>query len=178
MLSPEELPHYVYDDYRLWEGRWELIEGIPYAMTPSPSFRHQKISQKIARLLDESLDNCKHCQAVLPVDWKVSDDTVVQPDNMVICYRPSGDFLFKAPSLIFEILSPSTSGKDRKTKYSIYEREAVVFYCIVDPEDRVAKIYRLRDGRYVKQMDATDETFEFDLGKCSIDLDFSQIWKD
>lgn len=23
------LPHYTYEEYRLWEGRWELIEGIP-----------------------------------------------------------------------------------------------------------------------------------------------------
>ena len=40
MPSPEQLPHYVYDDYRQWEGRWELIEGIPYAMTPAPGFEH------------------------------------------------------------------------------------------------------------------------------------------
>ena len=39
-----------------------------------------------------------------------------QPDNLVICYSPEGDFLTKAPTLIFEILSPSTSKKDRVTK--------------------------------------------------------------
>lgn len=26
------LPHYRYDDYLLWEGEWELIDGIAYAM--------------------------------------------------------------------------------------------------------------------------------------------------
>ncbi len=24
------LPHYTYEDYCHWEGRWELIDGIPY----------------------------------------------------------------------------------------------------------------------------------------------------
>jgi Uma2 family endonuclease len=178
MLRPEELPHYVYDDYALWEGRWELIEGIPFAMTPSPSYRHQRISQKIGYLLEQGLQECEYCRALLPTDWQVAEDTVVQPDNMVICYQPSTAFLTKAPSLIFEILSPATAEKDRHTKYSIYEREGVMYYCIVDPENNVAKIYRLRDGRYVKQMDATDESFEFDLGKCRVALDFAHIWRE
>jgi len=176
MLTPEELPHYTYADYISWEGRWELIEGIPYAMTPSPNIRHQRISQAIARLLDEALDDCKRCKAILPVDWKVAENTVVQPDNLVVCYRPSGTFLTKAPSLIFEILSPATAEKDRRTKYAIYEREGVSYYCIVDPEDSTAKIYRLHDGRYVKQLDATDEWFDFALGECLIRFDFSRIW--
>ena len=176
MLSVNDLPHYKYKDYALWEGRWELIEGIPYAMTPSPNFRHQKISQEIARLLGDALLDCEQCQAVLPVDWRVAEDTIVQPDNMVICYQPAGNFLTMAPSLIFEVLSESTSHKDRHTKYSIYEHEGVKYYSIIDPENSIAKIYRLFSGRYVKQLDTTDESFEFDLGECRINFDFSRIW--
>jgi len=29
-------PYYTYDDYCQWEGRWELIEGMSYAMSPLP----------------------------------------------------------------------------------------------------------------------------------------------
>lgn len=176
MLTPTELPHYTYADYAQWEGRWELIEGVPFAMTPSPTFRHQLISQAIASQLSKALAECNECRAVLPVDWKVAEDTIVQPDNIVICYEPTGDYLTKAPSLIFEILSPSTEEKDRHTKFSIYEREGVLFYCIVDPENRVAKIYRLYEGRYVKAMDATDESFSFNLEKCQIEFGFTGIW--
>lgn len=176
MLSVDDLPHYQHKDYELWEGRWELIEGIPYAMTPSPTFRHQQISQEIARQLGDALIDCEQCRAVLPVDWRVAEDTILQPDNMVICYRPAGKFLTRAPSLIFEILSESTAHKDRHTKYAIYEHEGVGYYCIIDPENSVAKIYRLQAGRYVKQLDATQESFEFELGECRIDFDFSRIW--
>ena len=95
---------------------------------------------------------------------------------MVICYQPSGAFLTKAPALIFEILSPSTAEQDRRTKYSIYEREGVSYYCIVDPENKAIEIYRLDDERYVKQLDAVDERFVFDLGKCRIDFEFARIW--
>jgi Uma2 family endonuclease len=176
-LTARELPHYTYEDYINWEGRWELIQGIPYAMSPSPGYTHQRISQRIARLLDEALDDCASCQAVLPVDWKIADDTVVQPDNMVLCYQPEGAFLTKAPSLIFEILSPSTSSKDRITKFNLYEEEGVDYYCIVDPETGTAKVYVLRDGRYVKLLDATDETVTFTLKECVVEFDFSGIWE-
>ena len=175
-LTARELPQYTYEDYSNWEGRWELIQCIPYAMSPSPGYTHQRISQKIARLLDEALDDCASCRAVLPVDWKIADDTVVQPDNMVLCYQPQASFLTKAPSLIFEILSPSTSSKDRITKFNLYEEEGVEYYCIVDPKTGTAKVYVLRDGRYVKLLDATDETVTFTLKECVFAFDFSGIW--
>ena len=31
-LKKEDLPAYTYEDYQHWEGDWELIEGIPYAI--------------------------------------------------------------------------------------------------------------------------------------------------
>jgi len=53
----------------------------------------------------------------------------------------------------------------------------VKYYAIVNHEDRIAKIYRLQDGRFVKAADVVEETFEFDLGVCSFNLDFSRVWK-
>jgi len=178
VLTPEELPHYTIDDYLQWEGRWELIEGIPYAMTPSPGVRHQRISQIIAYQLERSLEGCPDCRALLPTDWRVTEDTVLQPDNMVICYRPVQPFLTKAPSLIFEVLSAASAEKDRRTKYAIYEREGVTYYVIVDPENEVAKVFRLHDGRYIKELDATEESYPFVLGTCRIVFDFSRIWRE
>ena len=127
-------------------------------------------------ILDKALEECEHCQAVLPVDWIVSDNTVLQPDNMVLCYQPADNYLTKAPSLIFEILSPSTSSKDRVTKFNIYQDEGVGYYCMVDPENKVAKVYVLKDGRYIQLIDASDETVTFSIKECVFDFDFSKIW--
>ena len=31
-IANKILPYYTYDDWIEWEGKWELIEGIRYAM--------------------------------------------------------------------------------------------------------------------------------------------------
>ncbi len=177
-LRKEDLPHYTYADYARWEGRWELIDGVAYAMSPSPSFEHQRLSHLLAGLLEEALEDCPHCQAVLDFDWKIDDSTVVCPDNLVICHEPENqNYLTRAPALIFEILSPSTAAKDEGVKFRLYEAEGVSWYVVVNPVEQVLKLYRLHDGRYIKQADLARETFEFDVGPCRITLDFARLWR-
>lgn len=175
----EAFPKYSYDDYKEWEGRWELIDGYPYAMSPAPMIKHQNISVKIAWQLQEMFRDCKHCQALLPIDWKISDDTIVQPDNSLICFEPKNQaYITQAPTIIFEILSKSTAKKDTTVKFDLYEMEGVKYYIIVNPDDEVAKVYQNKDGRYVKMLDATGEVVEFVVDKCDTDkkFDFSKIW--
>lgn len=177
-MKKEYYPNYTYDDYKLWEGDWELIYGIAYAMAPAPMIKHQAISNRIARFLDEALEECKVCQALLPIDWKVDEETVVQPDNLVICHEPQHEaYIAKAPKVIFEILSKSTASKDLHLKYDLYEKEGVAYYVIVDPKDEVAKIYKLNvNGDYKKVMDTHDGVVEFSLDECAFSFDFSKIW--
>ena len=179
MGALDYLPYYTYEDYVNWEGKWEVIYGIAYAMSPAPMIRHQSISNKIARNLEDLFKNCKKCQALLPVDWKVKNDTIVQPDNLVICDKPTNKaYITKAPKIIFEILSKSTAKKDLHVKYDLYEKEGVNYYIIVDPDEELANVYKLHNGRYKKLCDATDEKIEFELKECGekLEFDFSKIW--
>ncbi len=175
-LFRQDLPNYTYEDYQEWEGRWEIIDGVAYAMSPAPTLYHQSVSNKIAHLLTSALKNCEHCTALLPVDWKIAENTVVQPDNLVVCYPLEGKYLIKAPSLIFEVLSKSTAIKDQNTKFALYEQEGVAYYVLVSQDDKVAKVYQLVQGKYIKLSDVDKQTITFDLGKCQIEFDFSQIW--
>jgi hypothetical protein len=49
-IAEKYRPHYTYEDYCEWEGRWEIIEGMPYAMSPVPSFRHQLVQSRLMNL--------------------------------------------------------------------------------------------------------------------------------
>ncbi|MDQ3193764.1 MAG: Uma2 family endonuclease [Bacteroidota bacterium] len=174
------LPKYTYDDYKLWEGKWELINGIPYAMSPSPVFKHQKISGKIHYQLEQLLSKCKKCQALLPIDWRIAgkdDDNVLQPDNLVICNEVKGDYLTETPEMIFEILSPSTALKDRHIKYEIYETQRVKYYIIVNIDSKIAEVFELKNEKFEKTIDAKDDVIKFELDSdCIIDFNFSEIW--
>ena len=61
----ENIPHYTYEEYKHWEDEWEIIDGIAYAMSPAPMIKHQKVSNNIAWILNEQLQNCKSCHALL-----------------------------------------------------------------------------------------------------------------
>ncbi|MFN3740195.1 MAG: Uma2 family endonuclease [Thermodesulfovibrionales bacterium] len=176
LLKIEDLPRYTYEDYKHWEGRWELIEGIAYAMSPQAGFRHQRISNRIAAQLETLLEGCERCYALLPVDWRINDNTVLNSDNLVYCGELKGDYLTEPPVLIFEILSPSTAFKDRNIKYRIYEAMKVKYYVIIDIELNIAEIYELKKEHYTKIKETRDETIHFDLSECTINFDFSKIW--
>lgn len=167
---------YTYNDYLEWEGEWELIYGDAYAMAPSPAYSHQYISGKIYRQLDEKLENCNKCSAVIEMDWNVSSDTVVRPDSMVVCYEPD-ERLTKRPELIFEVISPSTSKRDEILKFDLYQNEGVPCYILVYPDSRKAKVYQLIDFKYRKIGDFSDEVYRFETAECTIEFDFGFIWR-
>src|SRR5438309_6706415 len=99
-LVIEDLPHYCYDDYKIWEGDWELIRGIPYALAPSPGWQHQHfgavfITAFIEALKETQADN--NCKVLYSCDWIVSNDTVVRPDVMIVCDKIEGDYPTRPP---------------------------------------------------------------------------------
>ena len=181
MSSPVKiLPHYTYQAYVRWEGRWELIEGIPYAMSPLPRPRHQEVAGNIYSILKAALKNSKcNCKVFLPLDYKISDDIVLQPDLLVIC-NPDMDKknLEKTPHLVVEVLSPSTMLKDRNTKFYIYQSQKIPYYLIVDVDKKEIEIYQLKeDGKYMIEKFTLSMPYTFYLDSaCSVDVLLDNIW--
>ena len=154
-LAYKQQELFTYGDYRTWTDvdRWELIDGIPYDMSPAPSPRHQLILAQLVRRFTNYLDG-KPCLAIpAPFDVRLpeadeDDDqvtTVVQPDLSVICDRSKLDNsgYRGAPDLVIEILSPGTYQKDQKIKFVRYERAGVREYWLVDPSARTVTVFSL-----------------------------------
>ena len=152
---------FTYGDYVTWDDdeRWELIDGVPYNMSPAPRARHQQILVDLIRQFASWLKD-KPCQVyAAPFDVRLpeaneSDDlveTVVQPDLVVICDKGKLDEAGcrGAPDLVVEILSSSTAQKDLKIKFARYERAGVREYWIVDPVGKTVQVFtRGSAGRY------------------------------
>ncbi len=176
MSAVVAIEHYTLDDYRHWEGDWELIRGVPLAMSPSPSVDHQRIGGRLFVQLATALDSCPNCEVLYEIHVEFSTDTVTRPDVIVICSPPDGDRITRAPALIAEVISPRTARRDEQTKFQLYQEEGVAHYVLLYPNQRKAKVYRLIDGAYRKVGDFQHEHCAFELLDCVVKVDCSRLW--
>jgi Uma2 family endonuclease len=167
---------YSYDDYKQWEGDWELIDGIPYAMAPAPVISHQLLATEISRLLGNQIENCEKCFVVMEEDYKVDEYTVLKPDVSLICNQ-FDKYITKAPEIVVEVVSPSTARRDEKIKFQIYQEEGVKYYILIYPDDLKAKLYKLENHKYIKEGDFSDEVYKFENLTCDIEINFEKVFK-
>ena len=148
-----KLQRFTWDDYRTWDdvSRCELIGGEAFDMSPAPSPRHQSVlgelyAQFLAFLRD------KPCRVfVAPVDVKLSEEDVVQPDLLVVCEREKirPTHVEGAPTLVVEILSLRTAMFDRVYKLRLYAEVGVKEVWLVMPFPPCVEVFSLAHGRYV-----------------------------
>ena len=179
MTQPQTLKNsnYTYEDYQQWDGRWELIDGIPYAMSPAPHPQHQRIVARVWNELNMNL-TCSECEVFIsPIDWKISSNTVVHPDVAIFCEETDKQFFTKTPPLIVEVLSKATVLKDLNIKFQLYETQKVKYYIIIDPDKYIADIFRLQQDRYQLQKKIVQkEIVEFTWHGCQTKLDFGNVF--
>ncbi|MGN6439137.1 MAG: Uma2 family endonuclease [Agriterribacter sp.] len=176
-LANTILPHYTYSDYLHWEGRWELIEGHPIAMSPQPVPKHQRTSARLIIAFGNALKAFENWAVYDPIDYKISEDTILQPDILIVHGEIKKPYLNFAPALVIEILSPSTAARDRITKFELYQTQAVQYYLIVDVDAEKIEIYELQNGKYQLRLNEAHPKFSFHLkNDCHITPDFSDVW--
>ena len=179
-LAEKYREHYTIEDYKQWQGDWELIEGIPFAMASFTFADHQIIISQIIYLLKREIsdrNSCKNCFVIPEVDWIVRYDTVLRPDVVVTCNIPElQSHLKEKPEVVFEVISPSTAKKDENLKYEIYWRERVPYYVLVYPKFKKIRVYKLVDGSYEIAFDGTSGKFELEFNNCKISLKVKEIF--
>jgi Uma2 family endonuclease len=154
-LAQKREEYYTYADYAQWTGdeRYELIDGVPYLMSPAPTPTHQRILGYIYTEFSNYLKD-KACEVYMaPIDVRLNvdsdDDTVVQPDMLVVCDLDKIDNkgLNGAPDLVIEILSPSSASYDAGLKLQKYLKAGVRECWIVDPTEKVINVYLQQNGK-------------------------------
>jgi len=156
MTAAKKIKTYTVADYMSWDdnNRSELIEGIYYDMSPAPRLSHQSLSRHIFDSFSDVLrQNKAKCELfAAPTDVVLSELTVVQPDILIVCDKKkteNGKYINGAPDLIVEILSPSTSLKDKREKRILYEKHGVSEYLIIDETEKILEYFVLnKSGKY------------------------------
>ena len=181
MTSPrafQKEKEYTYADYITWDDdvRYELIDGVAYAMAP-PSEAHQTVLGELFLQFATYLKG-KKCKVLFaPFDVRLNafkkDTDVFQPDLLVVCDRTKldGKALLGAPDLAIEVLSPSTAQHDKIKKFNKYLEAGVREYWIVDPVHKIVEVFILEEGRYtLKTYAETDVVTTVVLEDCKINL--------
>lgn len=134
----------------------ELLDGVVVEMT-SPTLPHQDMLQGLNQMM----------RAGRPAGWKVifapldmyvSDTIVLQPDLLV---GPRERFqrhgLEEPPSLVVEILSPSTRSRDLVRKFRWFREFGIEHVWFADPEEPSVAVWELTDGRYAQVGEAVGD---------------------
>lgn len=175
-------PEYTFDEYLAIEResvdeKHEFAAGRVYAMTGA-TYNHNLIVANLSRKLGNQLE-ARPC-TVITSDMRVRIETAdagKYPDVITLCGEPRfydgrRDVLMN-PTLLVEVLSPSTEAYDRGGKFAIYRtlpslREYVL---IAQDEFSVEVFTRRDDGRWLLDaFSAPDDEVVFDSIQCRVRL--------
>ena len=134
--------------------RYELYEG-ELIMMPSPRPRHQVVIGNLYVLMAEH----------------------VRGHGLGQVYLSPIDVILSAPTLVVEVLSPSTGARDRGVKQALYARYGVPFYWIVDSAAGTVQALRL-SGESYEAAARLDETTPAALPPLTdLRLDPTAVWR-
>ena len=148
----------TYADYLKWEGpeRFQLIDGEVFQMA-SPSVAHQALLVELSTKFDMWLRD-KQCRVFCsPLDVRLFlrkdrlDNTVVQPDLLVVCdnNKLTKGSVDGAPDLVIEIVSSSNKHSELFLKFNYYLKAGVREYWVIDPEIKKVVVHIYENGRYI-----------------------------
>lgn len=139
--------------------RYEIHDG-ELSVTPAPNPNHQRVIAALLVLLDRHVKAERLGEVfVSPLDVILDDSTIVQPDLVFLAPERaglvSGRGIEGAPTLVIQVLSPSTTQIDLVRKRQLYARHGVPHYWIVDPEELAVDAYVLGSEGYTLALRAT-----------------------
>lgn len=172
------LKHLSLAEYLDWENRQpekhELFRGEIFAMVGARRV-HGLVAGNVFSALKRQLRGGP-CQAFMEsLKVQVAENTVLYPDVFVTCDAADlqTDYLFRAPSLVVEILSDSTRNYDRGLKFALYRRlESLREYLLIDPDTRLVELFRRGpDGLFVLHDHSDSKEFELKSISCRLSME-------
>jgi Uma2 family endonuclease len=130
-------------------GRCELVEGQIKEMPPATGHSHGRLEFQIAKRLDESAKEKTGEVMVgeVGIYTERNPDSVRAADVLFISHdrlgqAPTEGFLDVPPELVVEIMSPTNSWEDMRSKLKEYFDVGVDTVWIVEPANRAVQVYR------------------------------------
>ena len=162
------------------EAKHEFINGQPYEMSGG-TYNHTTICSNLVQYPKSRLRGkpCRARSSEQKVKSEKSGNTFY-PDAVIFCpparWVGKGDHTLLTPTIIFEVLSPSTAATDRGDKFAAYRQiESLTDYVLIEPERVfVDHFRRMPEGWLLRNYTRRADTLQFpDLG---IELPLDEIY--
>lgn len=165
MAQPALQTGFTRAEFLAWEAqqpyKHEFYQGEVFAMS-GVRLVHGTVTLNVATLLKAHLRGkpCRAFTSDIAVEVQAAD-AVFYPDVVVTCDERdlAAERTLHHPSVVIEVLSPSTAAFDQGDKFSAYARlESLREYVLIDPDSRSIRRYRRAqaNGEWLLDLDAAD----------------------
>ncbi|MGN6402313.1 MAG: Uma2 family endonuclease, partial [Flavisolibacter sp.] len=164
------------------EEKHEYFYGYVQAMSGA-RLAHNQIAINLYSKIGSYLEN-KNSQ-ILPSDMRVSTpshETYMYPDAQIVCGQPemeddSLDTLTN-PSVIIEILSPSTQHIDKGRKFFFYRQiPSLKEYIMIDSKKRIIQIARRQNDDLWKFEDLNETNTELAIQTIQLSMSMNDVYR-
>lgn len=152
------------------DGKYEYLDGFVYMLRPPSSaytesftessstlvdmaggsVAHAALCARIATLINVALGDSPCMAYSSDARMKLADKRYLYPDVTVSCEQEAGSMLAK-PTVIIEVLSPTTEKRDRGAKFAAYKAlPSIQEYMLVSSTSQAIEVHR-REGNFWRQ---------------------------
>ncbi len=137
-------------DYSNWKQ--EKIDGQIYYMSPSANPKHSEVIGNLYLAFRNYLKGkqCKVFMDNIDIYLDEEQDNYVIPDLSILCdtSKFTDNGYHGVPSLIVEVISPTSIKRDKHEKFKLYERFGVKEFWLVDYQNKTVEQFVLDNGKY------------------------------
>ena len=173
------------EEFYIWQldqdERYELVDGLPVPLRtmPGASNVHDVILINAIIELGTRLRG-KPCRvASANTALRTSIRSTRRPDVTIDCAPPEGtSYEARQPTVVIEVLSPSTRKIDRFTKLEEYRRHPSLRHILlVDPDAIAAKLYSRPEGGEWGDVDLIGRDARIDFSAIGVSLLLAALYE-
>lgn len=158
------------------ERRYEYCNGVLY-LKDGENLSHNVISSALITTLANQVSDYPCYVLASRMRVKVTENSYFYPDLVIVCgkevYKTDKETTLLNPTVVIEILSPSTEQFDRGRKFSMYRQNpSLQAYLLVSQDETFIECYlRQADNSWVlKDYRHTDDEIDLSLIHCRLKL--------